>query len=184
MPGDGVGGGPAGALSAYFLLRFARVPNLELRVDIYEPRDFTRPGPHGCNMCGGLLSESLMQVLADEGIRLPPVVVQRAIDAYRSIARDNRYGKLIFLAVRRIRMSRLLLRGVLKVAAREQTGAGTAKRMSIVLWDMFTGSAPYREILLRSIDPRLLGRFLWEIALPAAWPGGPETDDKAKPAVR
>lgn len=42
--------------------------DLDLHVDIYEPRDFTKPGPAGCNMCGGIVSESLVQALAVEGV--------------------------------------------------------------------------------------------------------------------
>jgi flavin-dependent dehydrogenase len=77
-----VGGGPAGSLSAYFLLTLAGRAGLDLRVDVYEPRDFTKPGPAGCNMCGGIVSESLVQALAVEGIELPSTVVQRGIDSY------------------------------------------------------------------------------------------------------
>src|SRR3972149_5335520 len=64
-----VGGAPAGSLCAYFLLTFARRMDLNLCLDIYEPRDFTQTGPDGCNMCGGIVSESLVQALAGEGIR-------------------------------------------------------------------------------------------------------------------
>ncbi len=77
-----IGGGPAGSLCAFFLLRFSRAWGIALQVDVYEPRDFTVPGPRGCNMCGGIVSESLVQALADEGIDLPPSVVQRGIDSY------------------------------------------------------------------------------------------------------
>ncbi|MHC5114456.1 MAG: NAD(P)/FAD-dependent oxidoreductase [Planctomycetota bacterium] len=77
-----VGGGPAGALFAYFLLEIADRAGLELDVDVYEPRDFEAIGPAGCNMCGGIISETLVQNLAAEGINLPSTVVQRAIDAY------------------------------------------------------------------------------------------------------
>jgi flavin-dependent dehydrogenase len=55
---------------------------MEVQVSIYEPRDFYVPGPTGCNMCGGVVSESLVQVLATEGINLPPTVVQRGIASY------------------------------------------------------------------------------------------------------
>ena len=34
--------------------------------------------------------------------------------------------------------------------------------MSTVLWDTFTGSAPYREILLRTLHPGFLTRLVWE----------------------
>jgi flavin-dependent dehydrogenase len=77
-----MGGGPAGSLFAYFLIDFAQRTGLELHVDIYEPRDFTLPGPRGCNMCAGILSESLIQMLAVDGINLPNSVVERGIDTY------------------------------------------------------------------------------------------------------
>ena len=77
-----IGGGPAGSFSAYFLLQIAQRAGLDLRVDIYEPRDFAVAGPKGCNMCGGIISESLVQNLAAEGITLPATVVQRGIDSY------------------------------------------------------------------------------------------------------
>lgn len=419
-----IGGGPAGSLSAYFLLTLAQRMDLDLRVDVYEPRDFTKAGPAGCNMCGGVVSESLVQMLAAEGIDLPATVVQRGIESYvlhtdtdsvridtplkekriatvhrgggprdakelkwggldgyllnlarnvgarvvparvadvgwdggrpvvrlkdsteiydllvgatgvkssgwqiyeklglapeprtsqayvteiglgeeaitryfgsamhifflpmprldcaaiipkgnyltvcllgrkidqglihaffqseavkrcfpeswevaqgpchclprinireatvpfmdrvvlvgdcgvtrlykdgigaayrtakaaaktaifhgvsaghfrkhywpvyRDIAADNRFGKLIFFVVHRIRVLAPLLQGVMNMSAKEQKSPGARRRMSIVLWDMFTGSAPYREIFGRTLDPRFLGRFLWESLL-------------------
>jgi len=77
-----IGGGPAGSFFSYFLLDMAGRIDLELEVDVYEPRDFSRPGPASCNMCGGIISESLVQTLAVEGIKLPPTVVQRGVDSY------------------------------------------------------------------------------------------------------
>jgi flavin-dependent dehydrogenase len=96
---------------------------------------------------------------------------------YRSIAADNRFGTLIFATVHRIRSLRALLRGVTAMAAEEQLVPGITRRMSIVLWDMFTGSAPYREIFLRTLDPRFLGRFAWKSTLAAAV-GGPLRGEK------
>jgi CRP-like cAMP-binding protein/flavin-dependent dehydrogenase len=75
-----IGGGPAGSFFSYFLLEMAGRIGLEIHVDIYEPRDFDIPGPSGCNMCGGVLYESLVQSLAVEGINLPETVVQRGIE--------------------------------------------------------------------------------------------------------
>jgi len=75
-----IGGGPAGSFFSYFLLDMAERVGLKLHVDIYEPRDFDVPGPSGCNMCGGVIYESLVQSLAVEGINLPTTVVQRGIE--------------------------------------------------------------------------------------------------------
>ena len=77
-----VGGGPAGSFSTYFLLDMAERMGMVLEVDLYEPRDYSRPGPGGCNHCGGIISESLVQILATDGINLPASVVQRGIDSY------------------------------------------------------------------------------------------------------
>ena len=78
-----IGGGPAGSFFSYFLLQLAERVGLTLHVDIYEPRNFEGIGPKSCNMCGGIVSESLVQNLAAEGVRLPPEVVQRSLDSYR-----------------------------------------------------------------------------------------------------
>lgn len=77
-----IGGGPAGSLFTYFLISMAETLDIRLDVDIYEPRYFNHTGPAGCNHCGGIVSESLVQLLATEGINLPPSVVERGIDSY------------------------------------------------------------------------------------------------------
>jgi len=77
-----VGGGPAGSMFSTFLLSIAERVGLDVSVDVYEWRDFTKTGPAGCNMCGGIVSESLVESLAAEGINLPSSVVRRAIDSY------------------------------------------------------------------------------------------------------
>lgn len=77
-----IGGGPAGSFFSYFLLKMADAIDLDVEVDIYEPRSFQHCGPAGCNHCGGIVSELLVQILAAEGINLPPSVVQRGIESY------------------------------------------------------------------------------------------------------
>ncbi len=77
-----VGGGPAGSFYSYFLLDLADRLGIDIEVDIYEPKDFSRYGPKGCNHCGGILSESLVQIMATEGIVIPPNVLQRGIQSY------------------------------------------------------------------------------------------------------
>jgi flavin-dependent dehydrogenase len=85
--GDGsrvgvIGGGPAGSFFSFFLRTMTESIGLDVEIDVYEPRFFTHRGPAGCNHCGGIISESLVQLLAAEGIDTPPTVVQRGIDSY------------------------------------------------------------------------------------------------------
>jgi flavin-dependent dehydrogenase len=77
-----IGAGPAGSMFSYFLLNMADSVALDLKVDLYEPRHFCHRGPAGCNHCGGVVSESLVQRLATEGIALPDDVVQRGLESY------------------------------------------------------------------------------------------------------
>lgn len=77
-----IGGGPSGSLFSYFLIELARRVGININVDIYEMQDFSNFGPLGCNYCGGIVSESLVQILSSEGITIPENVVQRGIDSY------------------------------------------------------------------------------------------------------
>jgi len=78
-----IGGGPTGSFFSIFALKMARMLGQELNITIYEPKDFTRTGPAGCNRCGGIVSELLLQTLAVEGINLPDSVVRKGINSYR-----------------------------------------------------------------------------------------------------
>ena len=78
-----VGGGPTGSFFSIFALKMAKMMEKSVQVTIYEPKDFTRDGPIGCNKCGGIISELLVQNLAVEGINLPDSVVQRGINSYK-----------------------------------------------------------------------------------------------------
>lgn len=77
-----VGGGPAGSFFAIHLLSLAREQGFAPAVDIYEPKDFSRAGPPGCNRCAGILSASLVENMKALGLEPPPVVVQGRIHTY------------------------------------------------------------------------------------------------------
>jgi len=77
-----VGGGPAGSLFAIFFSQLAELIGLDVGVDLYEPRRFEHRGPAGCNHCGGIVSESLVQMLAAEGVEIPGGIIQRGIESY------------------------------------------------------------------------------------------------------
>lgn len=77
-----VGGGPAGSFFSYFALELAEKAGLHIEIDIYEPKDFNRSGPPGCNHCGGIVAESLVRQLKADGIVLPEQVIRRTIETY------------------------------------------------------------------------------------------------------
>jgi len=83
--------------------------------------------------------------------------------ACRSLAVDNAIAKLVFGVTHLIQRSRVLRRGVVRMTAREQARQGGARPMSSVLWDTFTGSAPYRDILRRTMNPSFPLALAWNV---------------------
>lgn len=77
-----VGGGPAGSFAALHLLDQADRNGLQLDVLVFEPRDFARPGPGGCNRCAGILSSRLLHGLETLDLSLPRPVVQAEVQSY------------------------------------------------------------------------------------------------------
>ena len=47
---------------------FAKRLGIDIELDIIEAKNFSKVGPSGCNHCGGIISESLVQILSAEGI--------------------------------------------------------------------------------------------------------------------
>lgn len=78
-----IGGGPAGSFFSIFALKMAKIMDRELNITIFEPKDFKKDGPGGCNRCGGIISELLVQTLAVEGINFPDSVVRKGIHSYK-----------------------------------------------------------------------------------------------------
>ena len=81
------------------------------------------------------------------------------------INRDNMIGRFNFLVTKVIQKLRFTRRALLRMTSMEQRRAGQDRHMSMVLWDMFTGSAPYIEIFKRTLNPKFLGGFIWNIIL-------------------
>lgn len=77
-----IGGGPAGAFFSIFASKLAHDLGKQPDITIYERKTFVNQGAAGCNMCAGVISESMVQLLALEGINLPTSVVQWGIDSY------------------------------------------------------------------------------------------------------
>ena len=84
----------------------------------------------------------------------------------RNIEFDNRIGILLFRIVGQIQKTQFAKRAVLHMVTSEQQGKADAKRgMSLLMWDMLTGGASYKESLLRSLHPIFWIRFLWNITV-------------------
>jgi CRP-like cAMP-binding protein len=81
----------------------------------------------------------------------------------RTIEFDNGIGKLMFFVAGLQRAVPSSRRGILRMVAREQRQSKGPRRMSDVMWDMFTGSSSYRAIFVRTLHPFFLPRLLREI---------------------
>ena len=79
----------------------------------------------------------------------------------QSLNTDNSIGKVVFLVTKIIKKSTLLKKAVIKTVLNEQSKSGLKRHMSTVLWDTFTGSAPYKEIFFRTLKPMFLSSLLW-----------------------
>jgi hypothetical protein len=79
----------------------------------------------------------------------------------RAIETDNVMGRLAFVFTRVVQRLRIARRTILHMTVDEQQRPGRLRRMSGILWDMFSGSAPYRDIFLRMLHPACAARFGW-----------------------
>ncbi len=77
-----VGGGPAGSFFARFASKYALKCNIDVKITIYNNRDFTSPGPRGCKGCVGVINERLNKKLKQHGFSLPEDRVMQVIDSY------------------------------------------------------------------------------------------------------
>ncbi len=74
-----LGGGPAGAFCAIWLCRLRAQMGRELEVIVFDHKSFDKLGPAGCNMCAGVIPQSLVQSMSEIGLELPEQVIQRRL---------------------------------------------------------------------------------------------------------
>jgi len=77
-----IGGGPAGSFFAHFAQKLAPQKGLDVSIIIFDGKDFLQQGPKGCNLCAGVIAESLNQRLKEEGIFLPEKRIINLVDGY------------------------------------------------------------------------------------------------------
>ncbi len=74
---------------------------------------------------------------------------------------DNGIGKLIFAVTGLIQKSSILKGAMLNLVIREQKKEREKRFLSSMLWDTFTGSAPYKGILMNTLHPTLILSLIW-----------------------
>jgi flavin-dependent dehydrogenase len=85
-----VGAGPAGSFFAIELLRRARAIGLNLKVDIYDGKNFARKGAPGCNMCAGAVGSRLIQEIErSTSTTIPREVIHYEIEGYAVHYQDS-----------------------------------------------------------------------------------------------
>lgn len=77
-----IGGGPAGSFFAHFAQKYALEKRINLSITIFDGKDFLQRGPRGCNLCAGVIAESLNEKLKEEGIFLPEERIINRVDGY------------------------------------------------------------------------------------------------------
>jgi flavin-dependent dehydrogenase len=74
-----LGGGPAGAFCAIWLCRLRDEPGRKMEIVVFDHKSFEKLGPAGCNMCAGVIPESLVRSMGELGMELPERVIQRRL---------------------------------------------------------------------------------------------------------
>ena len=77
-----IGAGPAGSFFADFAFDLALKKDIKISLVLFDGKDFTQTGPRGCNLCAGVISESLNDSLLSRGIVLSGEKIQRKIEGY------------------------------------------------------------------------------------------------------
>jgi flavin-dependent dehydrogenase len=77
-----IGSGPAGTFFSYLAQDLAKQRGKTITITLFDGKDFLLTGPPGCNMCAGVLSESLTEKLFRAGLQPPEDRVQVEIEKY------------------------------------------------------------------------------------------------------
>ncbi len=94
---------------------------------------------------------------------------------------DNRYGKMMFYINDHVANNKLLSQVQVTVADIEQRRTSPKQRyMSKCMWYFFSGEAPYRWILTRSLSPRLLFTFIVQFVVKLLSAGVVDSEKKSE----
>lgn len=94
-----IGSGPAGTFFSYMAQNLAKQHDRKITITLFDGKDFMLTGPSGCNMCAGVLSETLTEKLFRFGLQPPEDRVQVEIEKYLLSA--DRYNISLYKRRRR-----------------------------------------------------------------------------------
>jgi len=77
-----IGGGPAGSFFANDAIRYAKKLGINIKITIFNGKDFSQRGPSGCNMSAAVIAGSLYAKLTRDGIILPESIIRQEIKGY------------------------------------------------------------------------------------------------------
>jgi hypothetical protein len=84
----------------------------------------------------------------------------------RKVEKDNQTGKFLFKVARIIQKLPFGQQVIVDMISSEQMSTTVKQHsLSMVLWDMLTGGALYRDVLYRALNPVLLLRLAWHLLL-------------------
>lgn len=83
---------------------------------------------------------------------------------YKSIIIDNYFGRFLYAMTEIYRENKLLCKGILNVVQKEQQNVHDRKRLSTIMWDIFTGNERYKNISSRSLSLKMNIDLLKEFA--------------------
>ena len=78
----------------------------------------------------------------------------------RAIARDNRFGRIVFALTAHSRRSGFTMRALARAVASEANTAPGAGPLGRILWSLFTGDSSYEEIFRMMFDAGSIARLL------------------------
>lgn len=145
-----IGGGPAGSFFAHFISKYSRQKGINLSITIFDGKDFLQQGPKGCNLCAGVIAESLSQKLKEEGIFLPEKRIINRVEGYCL----NVKGDQIWLSC----------------AENEKSTIATVFRGNGPRFSTFPGVISFDDFLLtwaQDHSAEVISQPVWKIKLPS-----------------
>ncbi len=144
-----IGGGPAGSFFAHFAQKWAIEKGINISITIFDGKDFLQRGPRGCNLCAGVIAESLNEKLKDEGIFLPEERIINRVDGYCLHVNGNSL--------------------LLSCAENENNTIATVFRGNGPRFSTFPDIISFDDFLLSWVQDRgakVINQPVWEIKLP------------------